>query len=315
MAPRTVVLELAGEHKLARDLVAGGVFVPGERLKLNEDCSLVLRGANEQMIVTATCVWVDGNGSGLQLVGCDAGMKEQITALAKTVSETFDIPEPPPDVPTLDDAVPAPARVETDERIAEQDLRAALEQEVLPEEPPPSEISLADIDSQPPEAHPDADAVADENAGAEAAADEDLPDETRKAALNLHERLRGLTLIQQIKIAQHGEVSERIILERMYGKNVWEPLLRNPRLTGPEVARIARMGALPRTLIEIIVGNGGWLQIPEVRRALLSNPRLGTDQIMRVLRLLPKHELKLAAVQTAYPFAVRSAAKTMLRDV
>ena len=61
------------------------------------------------------------------------------------------------------------------------------------------------------------------------------------------------------------------------------------------------MGALPRPLLEIIVGNGAWLQIPEVRRALLSNPRLGTDQITRVLRLMPKHELKLAAMQTAYP--------------
>ena len=32
----------------------------------------------------------------------------------------------------------------------------------------------------------------------------------------------------------------------------------------------------------------------EVRRALLVNPRLQTDQILRVLRLLSKHELKLA---------------------
>jgi hypothetical protein len=101
----------------------------------------------------------------------------------------------------------------------------------------------------------------------------------------------------------------------MYGKAVWEALLRNPRLTPPEVARIARMGMLPRPLIEIIVGNSAWLQIPEVRRALLVNPRLGTDQILRVLRLIPKHELKLVAVQTAYPYSVRDAAKRMLREM
>ena len=52
----------------------------------------------------------------------------------------------------------------------------------------------------------------------------------------------------------------------------------------------------------------------KVRRALLSNPRMGLDQIMRVLRLLPKHELKLAAIQTAYAFAVRDAARKMLRE-
>jgi hypothetical protein len=130
---------------------------------------------------------------------------------------------------------------------------------------------------------------------------------------NVHERLRGLTLIAQHKLAAAGELHERIVLERLYGKNVWEILLRNPRLTPPEVARIARYGSLPRVLLEIILANNAWLQVPEVRRALLANPRLGTDQIMKVLRLTPKHELRLAAVQTAYPYAVRNAAKMLLR--
>ena len=94
---------------------------------------------------------------------------------------------------------------------------------------------------------------------------------------------------------------------------MWEALLRNPRLTAPEVARIARMGMLPRPQLEVIVNNGGWLQIPEVRRALLANPRLGTDQIQRVLKLMPKHELKVAATQTAYPHAVRDAAKRLVK--
>jgi len=130
---------------------------------------------------------------------------------------------------------------------------------------------------------------------------------------NVHERLRGLSLAAQLKLAASGELPERIVLERLYGKNVWETLLRNPRLTPPEVARIARYGSLPRVLLEIVVANNAWLQVPEVRRALLCNPRLGTDQIVKVLRVTPKHELRLAAVQTAYPQAVRSAARTLLR--
>lgn len=132
-------------------------------------------------------------------------------------------------------------------------------------------------------------------------------------ARNVNERLRGMTLAAQVKMATQGELHERIVLERLYGKNVWEALLRNPRLTAPEVSRIARYGSLPRILIEIIVGNNAWLQIAEIRRALLSNPRLGVDQVMKVLRLTPKHELKLAAIQTAYPHAVRNAAKILMR--
>ncbi len=164
----------------------------------------------------------------------------------------------------------------------------------------------------PPTAADDAEGAAADGADPEATATG--PVASRSPAANVHERLRHLSLAEQVRLAHRGEVQERIVLERLYGKTVWEALLRNPRLTGPEVARIARMGALPRVLLELIVKNGGWLQIPEVRRALLANPRMSVDQIVRVLRLLPKHELKLATIQTAYPFAVRDAARRLFRD-
>jgi len=216
-----VVLDLADNDTLARDLAAGGVFAPGCSEPLGTDCELIVRAGGDELVLSARVVFVDPRGAGLELVGVD--LEKLATMLAE------------------------------------------------PEHVPPSR--------------------------------------------NLHERLRGLTLVEQVKRAQHGEISERILLERIYGKTVWEPLLRNPRITGPEVARIARMGALPRPMIELICSNGAWLQIPEVRRALLSNPRLGTDQILRVLRLLPKPELKVAATATAYSHAVRDAAKRLLREL
>ena len=169
--------------------------------------------------------------------------------------------------------------------------------------------------AQAPEPEPEpVDASALDEAPANDDDDDDDDDATPDKPKNLQDRLRGLTLAQQVRKANSSDPSTRIILERMYGKNVWEALLRNSRLTSPEVARLARMGTLPRIQLETIVNNGAWLQIPEVRRALLTNPRLGTDQIMRVLRLMPKHELKVAATTSAYTFAVRDAAKRMIRD-
>jgi hypothetical protein len=129
-----------------------------------------------------------------------------------------------------------------------------------------------------------------------------------------HVRVRNLNVAEQLKMALHGEQQERILLERLYGKLVWEALLRNPRITSPEVARIARMGALPKPLLEIIVANSAWLQIPEIRRSLLGNPRLAPEMIGRVLRLLPRHELKLVPAQLAYPAPVRDVARRMLKD-
>jgi hypothetical protein len=310
------MLELAGDHELARDLVAGGVFVPGYDLPMNEDCELVLRGAGGELRVAARVVWSNGAGVGLQLDGCGPELKQRIAALA----EGTGVQEPPafgdahggdgPDGRAPDAGV---AGERPDERAEGGDASGKDEGATTNREAAGGdggaehEGATTDREAAGGEADGDEDAESDREA---AGGDEASP----KLALNVHERLRGLTLAQQLKLAHHGEVSERIVLERLYGKNVWEALLRNPRLTGPEVARIARMGSLPRPLIEIIVGNGSWLQIPEVRRALLSNPRLGPDQIMRVLRLLPKHELKLAGMQTAYPHAVRDAAKRLLRE-
>jgi hypothetical protein len=235
----TVVIELATDGRQARDLSAGGVFVPGCALALLADCELVVRGAAGELRLEARVVFLDPHGAGLELVGFGPEMKEQLAALAGA------------------------------------DGAAAGEL-------------------------------------AQGSGVIDVPDEGEGE--DLHDRLRHLTLAQQIKKAHSADLQERILLERMYGKTVWEALLRNPRLTAPEVARIARMAMLPRPLIEIILGNGAWLQIGEVRRALLANPRLQTDQVLRVLRLMSRHELKLAAVQATYPFLVRDAARRLLRE-
>jgi len=130
---------------------------------------------------------------------------------------------------------------------------------------------------------------------------------------NLHERLRGLSVAEQLRVAREGSTTERIVLERLYGKIVWEALLRNTRITVPEVARLAKMGTMPRPLLEIIVGSPAWLQVPQVRRALLTNPRLSPDMVQRVLLLLPRDELQLVPQITAYPTAVRMAAKGMVK--
>ena len=261
----TVVLELADEPTAARDISAGGVFVRGCTLRLNAECTLVVRGPAEELELAARVVYVDPKqaGAGLELVSFTPALRDHLTRILTAWST------PPP-------------------------------------EPPDGPIDLG-IDSEPAEA-------AGDDAGDEPDDDDQADPAQRRRALNLHQRLRGLTLAQQIKHAASSDPQERILLERYYNKNVWEALLRNPRLTPPEVARIARMGQLPRPQIEIIVNNGAWLQVPEVRRALLANPRLTPDQIVRILRHLPKHELKLASTQTAYPYAVRDAAKRLLKD-
>ncbi|HLL23070.1 MAG TPA: PilZ domain-containing protein [Kofleriaceae bacterium] len=312
MDRETVVIELADDPAFARDLSAGGVFVRGCTLRINADCTLVVRGPLEEIELAARVVYVDASlgGAGLELVGFSPALREHLTRLMTAWSPGASA-MPPPRVASaraLDEGGESAANEPLDLGFDFADL-GIDEDDSGAAEGLDSEDDGAARESRNEVAAPSSSAPAGDDAATRGGAAK------RAFALNLHQRLRGLTLAQQIKVARSGLPQVRIVLERLYNKNVWEALLRNPRLTPPEVSRIARMGTLPRVSLEVIVGNGAWLQIPEIRRALLSNPRLGTDQILRVLRMLPKHELKLAATQTAYPYAVRDAAKRMLKEL
>ena len=273
----SVHLVLVPGSRAARDLSVGGVFVNDCPLSINASCQLVVEAAGRKLALAARVVYVDGSGgAGLEVLDFSPECKAVLAELVAAAEAAP--PEPTQRIDTIDPAELAddsPLELDLGPLTEPMDL-GGLEEQIEDAFEPPGD------DAQP---------------------------ETRSQ----HERLRGLTLAEQQKRAHAGDTSERIMLERMYGKNVWEALLRNPRLTAPEVARIARMGTLPRPQLEVIISNGGWLQIPEVRRALLANPRLGSDQIQRVLKLMPKHELKVAATQTAYPHAVRDAAKRLVK--
>lgn len=263
-------VDLQRSAALERDLQSGGLFVPGARHALNEQCEVRFRFADLEHSVAARVVFSDGAGVGLEL----SMVGDERLALVERLRWQRTQP-----------VLPDEAHDEASDEASDETG------EIVAPAPMASSAGVANDD--------------DDGADRDPAAPRRAP---------LHERVRNLSVAEQLKLAHQGEQQERILLERLYGKTVWEALLRNPRLTAPEVARIARMGALPKPLLEIIVGNGAWLQVPEVRRALLGNPRLAPEQIVRVLRLLPKHELKLVPAQLAYPAAVRDVARRLLRD-
>jgi hypothetical protein len=132
------------------------------------------------------------------------------------------------------------------------------------------------------------------------------------AVESVHDRIRALTAVEQQKVAANGNLSERVVLERIFGPNVWDALLANPRLTLPEVATIARKGTVPRPTIENLAGHASWLAAPEVQRALLSNPRSTAVVVGKVLQVMARSDLVLVARQTSYSHSIRTAAKKKL---
>jgi Tfp pilus assembly protein PilZ len=276
--------------ELGADLRHGRAFVQGATgVTVLDDCVLLLvrPGDGAQLRLHAQAVFVatsQPNGIGVQLRPFDAAVAAQLASFA--AASVCD--EPP-------SATPDPDHLGSEESAAcAQDDPALLDG-----------LKRA-ADEQDP-----ASLAAPANEGDSDDDDDASPAEAQQQPAR-HERLRKLTPTQQQKLARTGDYHDRVMLERLHGRNVWEALLQNPKLSLPEVARIARKGTVPRPLIEYISENAAWIQTPLVRRALLGNPRVGAEAIMKLLRLTPKHELKTIHKTNTYSMQVREAARKVL---
>jgi hypothetical protein len=302
-----------------------------------------LHGRELRLSAQIVMVNADGpmRGSGLALRAFVASEVGRLEAFANDNS----LPEPvdaDSGEPLQDERSAAPNAEQTPERSHEaatadnlegaaaadaaETVERACEAEAAPDAEPDCESHAAPADETTPafasEEAPDQaelDASEPEQAADELGFDHDPafdPDAESSGvqALSRQERLRSLSPLEQLKVARKGELADRVMVERLYGKQVWEALLQNPRISLPEVARIARKGSVPRPLLEQIWENAAWTREPSVRRALLGNPKITGDAILKLLRQTPKHELKLLEKTTAYPNTVRETARKLLRE-
>lgn len=304
--------------RLRRAFVAGTFSVTEREL-----CSLVVvRPDGDRFVIAAEAVYIKavepGAGIGFELVGLDANSLAELEAF---VCRSVSLEEADGKV----DACIDPEKEQTEK----------VEQDPACDDPPPEVETLQEISGshsmsehlkKTGEMPPAEVEVFQEisrwrssserlrNTGEVPSSEVDGAEET-SGPRSIYERMRKLGLKDRDRVARQGQLAERMALEKTYGSSVWEGLLQNPMLTVPEVAQIARKGTLSQPLVEVIVANGTWLASPEVRRALMSNPRVSGVRLERVLRATPKVELKQIVAMTAYRGHVRDAAKKILSEV
>ncbi|MGD8860982.1 MAG: hypothetical protein PVI30_13320 [Myxococcales bacterium] len=293
-------------RELDQNLRHGRAFVKdAEGVAVLSDCELVLvhPDSGQELALPAQAVMVADAGPmcgvGVELRPFDNQVLMEMQHFVNTGEAVQREPEPPPrSAPPI--AAPEPMAIAGSESESESEPETGSESETGTE-------TGAETESET-ETETETESASDTGITSPPSIGPD-----RQAGPSRHERLRKLSVTDQQKIARKGELNDRILLERLYGRNVWEGLLRNPKLTIPEVARIARKGTVPRPLLDIILDNNAWIQAATVRRALLNNPRIMGEAVMKLLRITPKHELKAITKSTAYPSQVREAAKKLLK--
>lgn len=126
--------------------------------------------------------------------------------------------------------------------------------------------------------------------------DADVVDgESAEKNQNTWDRVRSLPQMQKILLAAKADRSERALLIQDNDPRVLLSVLRNPRLTVEEVARIAKSSFLTYQVAEVIMNTSQWMGNLDVRLSLIRNPKTPQAFGLRILPSLPESEVKTIA--------------------
>jgi hypothetical protein len=112
---------------------------------------------------------------------------------------------------------------------------------------------------------------------------------------NAWDRVRGLSQMEKILLAVKADRSERALLLQDNDPRVLLSILRNPRLTVDEVARIAKSSFLTYQIAEVIMKTGHWMANIDVRLGLIHNAKTPPAFSLRILPTLPDAEVRAIA--------------------
>lgn len=117
---------------------------------------------------------------------------------------------------------------------------------------------------------------------------EDLDEEV----LSKYQRALEFGVSDKIKLALTGDKEWRSIFLKDNNKLVSAAVLKNPRITDGEVLMIAKNRSANEELIRLINLNREWVKNPEIRKALVMNPRTPLPKALRYMAGLSDKEIK-----------------------
>lgn len=129
---------------------------------------------------------------------------------------------------------------------------------------------------------------------------------------NTWDRIRALTQMEKLLLAVKADRTERALLLQDSDPRVLLSLLRNPRLTIDEVARIAKSSYVNFQIADVIMKAGQWMGSLDVRLALINNPKTPPAFALRILPSLPDTEVR-AIARAGTSMALKQAALRKLQ--
>lgn len=124
---------------------------------------------------------------------------------------------------------------------------------------------------------------------------ESSSDESLEKKQNVWDRVRALSQMEKILLAVKADRTERALLLQDNDPRVLLSLLRNPRLTVDEVARLAKSSFLTYQIADVIMKTTQWMSSLDVRLGLIHNAKTPPAFALRILPTLPEPEVRSIA--------------------
>ena len=129
---------------------------------------------------------------------------------------------------------------------------------------------------------------------------------------NTWDRIRGLSQMEKLLLAVKADRSERALLLQDNDPRVLLSLLRNPRLTVDEVARMTKSSFINYQIADVIMKATQWMGSLDVRLGLIHNPKTPPAFALRILPTLPDAEVR-AIARAGTSMALKTAALRRLQ--
>lgn len=124
---------------------------------------------------------------------------------------------------------------------------------------------------------------------------DDSSDDTPEKKQNIWDRVRALSQIEKLLLAVKADRTERALLLQDNDPRVLLSLLRNPRLTVDEVARLTKSSFLNYQVADVIIKTSQWMANLDVRLGLIHNAKTPPAFALRILPTLPESEVRSIA--------------------
>lgn len=167
---------------------------------------------------------------------------------------------------------------------------------------------------QPAETAPQIAEPEEESAEAEPAAEEEAPDEEDEEYRSKYQLAQAMGVGDKIKMALTGDKEWRTILIKDSNKLVNGAVVKNPRITEPEILAISKSAIQNDEIIRVICMNKEWIKNYEIRKALVLNHKTPLPTALRFMGFLSEKDIASMAKSKNISSVLSNQARRMLAN-